>query len=705
MSQSVEEFNRWLLSQLKDGDLQKKAQARLESALVKDVTDWKGSEVLPPRRKERERTRNLLENHRYEPDGYWKGQLGDWGSSQDPGRSFLEEKAGLLFEHGANFLNLLLYRKRLSKKEASEEEARFEGNFIPYVALRRLYHLAFRLVEFHYHPDPEREEPELPGNYFTYLLDSPSWEDLLALLRKKAEDLPPFRPFLYAYYGYTKDGFPRVWWDPEGELRSHHSFSKVQLHRFRVKPDRMSFFWLCPPLTLRALTLYDRLCTVLEEALELPQVVWRNLSMKRYLHSVVRGDKRWNNPKQYDLMGHVLRLCEERVRSEIYGLPGIRVESDREVLVRRLPLTVRKAVFGTLAVSEVPPLRFAEILELDEHSRYGTSLLRQVLRQTEGSEVLSLLNVLGEQETGKLWRPGRNEEDSLRRLYLLLKWKKEKKLSPRFAKELQGLIHPGRWKDIPDFLLAWRNAACFQESFGAREGKRRPYSRAALFPELFEGLTPQEGDRVTDLFGEGKWAHALCFLFTCWTRPKKKNLRLSRQAIFQSRKELDRTVALVDDFTGETTASSEEGDSSDLFGEGEDFQEKPGRAEAGSLGEGALSEEERWEAQEEREEREEFPPHPPSPKPEAQIEKKGQEGNKQRLCFLQQLKDGRMHLHRPDELAAFERAEGVDPKLLIQEMNEEYFPRIGDRIFYWEEGHWNLEAEDLDWLLEENEEG
>ena len=638
-----QDFSKWLLSQIKDPVLVDRMRARMaEKDLAEtrktvpseedilEVSGIAGSDIRASgmregvRLQEREsRKVQIRRGHEYQPDGFWLNRLysgppseeararwifQDMGPEPDPwtesNRSEDEERearmaweggeamrtwAEGLYEHLANFANGLAFAwSPRYAGQSGEEEARFQGVFLSSALLRRLATYARDRVEAHFSPDRD-EDPSLslPKDLRSLqgAFGRQGVEDLVLLADALVEEIPPAGPREYLAMGYTETGIRKTWWDPEGRIQARGNYSPLQIRRFNHEPLKKTFVWTAPPLAERILALYDRVCDVLQEALEDDSIRWRSLAMKTYLYSSVTG-KKVDNPNNYTLLSNIFRLSEDRVRALIPGLPALATGEDERNLEKRLPLTVRKAVLATIETYQVPPLSGEEMAGMIHLSRYGVKMA-EVWGQ-EGEDPLArkreIINKLSPEDAFTLlqrWSTDDLDLESLRLILMAVKRKGEgKEPSPAQARKRARLMDSS-WEGT---YLKMVRTLSRGGLFSSKEGDPpRPSDLQALYDRLMEGpdlvqeLAPEEKVRRADLVRQGAWADLLMAILSGFRTPKARTLTLNRSAIRASREKLADTV----DFLGRFLDEEDEEDQ-DVEGppEGEDLSEAEEATEA-----------------------------------------------------------------------------------------------------------------------------
>lgn len=617
------DFSKWLLSQIKDPDLVDRMKTRMaEKDLAEtrktvpseediiEVSGVAGSDIRASgmkegaRLQEREaRKRQIRRGHEYQPDGFWLNRLysgppmdeararwifQDMGPEPDPwtesNRSEDEERevrmareggeamrtwAEGLYEHLANFANGLAFAwSPRYAGQSGEEEARFQGVFLSSALLRRLANYARDRVEAHFSPDRD-EDPSLslPKDLRSLqgVFGRQGVEDLVLLADALVEEIPPAGPREYLAMGYTETGIRKTWWDPEGRIQAQGNYSPLQIRRFDHEPLKKTFVWTAPPLAERILALYDRVCDVLQEALEDDSIRWRSLAMKTYLYSSVTG-KKVDNPNNYTLLSNIFRLSEDRVRALIPGLPALAIGEDERNLERRLPLTVRKAVLATIETYQLPPLSGEEMAGMIHLSRYGVKMA-EVWGQ-EGEDPLArkrkIINKLSPEDAFTLLRRWSTDDvdlESLRLILMAVKREGEgKEPSPAQARKRARLMDPS-WEET--YLKMVRTLSRADLARSKEEGPPRSTDLQALYdrlmedPELAQELVPEEKERRADLVRQGAWADLLMAILAGFRAPKARTLILKRSAIRASREKLADTVDFLGRFLDEEDEDAE----------------------------------------------------------------------------------------------------------------------------------------------------
>lgn len=676
---SYKDFNQWLLSQLKDPDLHERAKRRMENSIVWDVSGIDGPEITRDtdrRIGEEERARVLIAEHCYEPDGYWLNRLTQQRSATVfHGVGQVDRETNSLFEHLANFSNMLVYRKNSRSRRGTEEEARFEGVQLTPVVLQRLYYYSRETVINHYDPDREEEKESIYFPYLQRALGRRQSADLLLLTEELCRRLPEIDSSGYLYFGYTARGEKRLWWDPEGDLRRRHSYSEKQLRRLQVEPARLTFVWELEPMKLRILDMFDYLCDRLEEELR-RDVPWRNLAMKRYVSGVVCGDRQPANPKRYDLMSTVLRQCEIKVRASVEGFPRLTEGEDVEILRRRLPGPVREVLESEIRGYRPPDLDLGELAVLCNQTRYGTKIAGAWLadRRQRPEDLLHFLDQLDEPLAGRILMDiAQDYEDSIKRLDAFLQWRKSGKRSKLQKYDQSRLFHPSQ---VP-VIDRWIQFATLPE-------KEEELCRLIRTDQESGGTTAFSPDRKSASTRDG-WASCLAEALDLLTQRRMKKIRLDLHKIEASRVNLQKTVDLVDNMLSEEDLPEplqpvSASDSPDAEDRGE-----------GTSGGGIVLSFDADEGQAE----------------EAEAVQGGLDGGGPfkigKKLFQALAADGADWIVGEETLAGLAAEGRTTPSVLVAQINEACFDEIGADLLLWEGGGVTVDPYDRDWLLEQIE--
>ncbi len=696
---SYDEFNKWLLSQLKDPELLERAKQRMKKSVVWDVSDVEGStiaeeedvispspvsgQVTPKNREEgnkrqtpEESANFYIEKRTYEPDGFWLEKLfPNRNNHFNEEESLINTGTKLVYEHMASFANMLAYHKRNPWKLIGEEEAQFEGVFLSPVLLQRLYYYSRDLVLTHYNPDEVGSTSSSYLHYFNHAFGQVRTNALVNLGNRLLETLPEIDAQTYEYFGYTALGEKRVWWDREGTIRRQHPVTEKQMNRFQVEPLRMTFIWAIEPLKIRILAMYDRVCDYLEELIQQGDENWRNLTMKRYITSVVSGDRHHNNPKRYDLMGILLRRCEIKVRDAIEGFPQLSVSDDEEELQRRLPQVVREPLKAMMENYVVPDLNVDDLALICNETRYGVKVANAWLdeRKVSDRELLSLLDQLDEKTANRILVHQSNRlSDNLQRLNIFLQWRKNHKLVKIQKYDVSKLFNDSQNSRLED----WIQTEPFPE--GLSEFRTKFLKEEEVKRSLF-----RKENIGKKLFANGLWASYVALILQALQEPRFRKVKLDFDKVNASRVSLAKTVQLVDDFMKkyEDETGEEEKQKESLLASEQSETELPVAAEeVETVGE-IVQEEEEVEVSESDEEATE------------------NLWTSEERALLLALLESEGGVSRAD-LATFAKEAGLPETVFIGQINNKAFDDIGAELLFFEDGHLIVDDWDRDWLRE-----
>lgn len=568
---SYDEFNEWLLSQLKDPDLLQRAKKRMKKSVVWDVSDVEGSVISkedeeasfshgqkkdeskdekgnelrktnhqPGSKAQEESVEAYIKNRTYEPDGFWLEKLFSSRASRLSKETLLNHSTNHIYEHLANFANMLAHHKRNPWQRIGEEEARFDGVFLSPVLMQRIYYYGRDLVLSHYNPEEVETGTSSYLHYFDHAFGRKRAGILIDLGKQLVQSLPEIDAATYEYFGYTSRGEKRVWWDMDGSIRRKYPMTEKQVNRYQVEPLRTTFIWDLEPMKIRILAMFNEVCDYLEVLIAQGEENWRNLAMKRYILSVVSGDKNHNNPKRYDLMGILLRRCEMVVRDSVEGFPQLTASDDEEELRRRLPQPIRDPLKAFLETYKVPKLEVDELAIVCNETRYGVKVANAWLddRTFDEKEVLRLLDQLDEKTANRiLVHQGHRLSDNLQRLNVFLQWRKNKKLIKIQKHDVDKLFNQSQYSRLEE----WIQTEAFPEGLSAFRDK-------FLQEEEVRRTLLNRENLGKKLYHEDLWASYVSLILQALQKPRFRKVKLDFDKVNASRVSLAKTVELVDDF-------------------------------------------------------------------------------------------------------------------------------------------------------------
>lgn len=522
------DFSTWILAQLHDPKLREKAKERMEkSSLLLSSSEKsvlapppagfssaaKSSPVHSPSKSSSSVKRRFIQVAKPHEEGFWKTQLLQCAPYRAPfpATAQLQRQVDDLFEQTAE----QAYALRLARTDYDNESEAPPADKLPSYLLAKLHTLAEGLVCDHYRG--RRTNGHFDDAYLSFALGPEGKNALEAFLSQAISQLPEADEETLRYFGFDSKGRPILWWDPDGILRDHHEVDEKTIRRLQEQPAQLSKMWTLPPLVMRVVFLYDAIMDVLEEAGKKQEVRWNNRMMRDYLFDTACG-RETINPYYYTILTSFLRLAETRVRVEIAGIAPIQTERDRREVSRRLPKSIEDEVMEALEKTPLPPITEEDIRMLPMGDRLAARIRPKWLFLLPDDEKrLAAFDAMCEKEVvSVLNRREFREQQSptLMRLqrFLALRRKKQEEIT-------QSAIH-----EVVD--SSWEE-----------ELRRTLRDVSPNNPHWISELAKQLDD---------------------WQNPKVRSLRLNRTRIREAKKELAKTVAMVDRLL--TTETKEEVD-------------------------------------------------------------------------------------------------------------------------------------------------
>lgn len=507
-----EDFSTWILAQLQDPKLKEKAKARMANAPKMSTSPLKVPSKRSPAEEQPSPPRfiHVAKPHK---DGFWKEQLLREVPYQAAfsGSEQLKRQVDILFERAAE----QAYALRLERLDRHHRSDALPSEKLPSYLLSKLRVLTEHIVCAHYRGREEKGYSD--DAYLSFALGAEGKATLESFLRREAETLPPADEETLRYFGFDQKGRPILWWDPNGIIQDHYEVQTKTIHRLQERQAPLSTLWTIPPLVRRVVFLYDAAMDVLEEAARKQTVRWNNRMMREYLYDTACG-RETINPYAYTILRNLLRLAEARVRIEIAGISPIQTARDRREVARRLPKGVEEEVVKAIETTPLPPITEEDFFLLPaEEKRANRMRQKWLFLLPEEEKRLTVLDTMNEKEVCAILGRRDNGEE----------------LSPAFMR-LQRFFALRRKPN------AARTSSAMQELVDS--------SHEEDLRQVLHSLSPEKPHWVSELSKQ----------LTAWQNPKARTLRLNRRRIREAKKELTRTVAMVDHLL--TTGKKEEVD-------------------------------------------------------------------------------------------------------------------------------------------------
>ena len=277
----------------------------------------------------------------------------------------------------------------------------------------------------------------------------------MAFGNKLTKNLPLADDEIRQAFGLTPNGFRITWWDKDGRLRGDNKLTPREEMILNTTQPRSTKLYNTPEAREVIFSYYflslDRLKYHLENT-----DGWK-VRIRQYLNQVLNNERSnyVNNPQQFKVLGHILKLCEQSFRESVPYIKPLDTKKEIASLKRSIP----KEAADDL-------LKFIKDLESD--AELTEDLKIKVLHdnsiawkyELEGIEKLSMdrvvdiLNRYQEDESygsvcKDIFQRHTNEKAQLLALYQY--HISSGKIDERSEKKLQNLIHEGhlnRYKEI-----------------------------------------------------------------------------------------------------------------------------------------------------------------------------------------------------------------------------------------------------------------
>ncbi len=204
-------------------------------------------------------------------------------------------------------------------------------------------------------------------NSFSYqLLERSTGIQLVTSTRayalKLCEELPPANNDIKRAFGLTPSGFPIVWWDTDGLLRKYYKLSESQQRLLNITPPRSTRIFEIPAVRVLIYRHYLRVLDVLNKQRSTSDG-WK-VRISKYLDAVFGGTSRYvNDPYQFMLLNHILKLCEEAIREKLPYVRQLAVDKELDLIRRAIPRDAANAVIAAAQDVQEPISLSSETME------------------------------------------------------------------------------------------------------------------------------------------------------------------------------------------------------------------------------------------------------------------------------------------------------------------------------------------------------
>lgn len=170
-------------------------------------------------------------------------------------------------------------------------------------------------------------------------------------LRELVQECPFPDEATRKYLRLNENGYPIVWWDSNGWLRDNELYTLPQQQLLNMTMPRNTKVWENVEVRKKTIDLYLK---VFEYILEHQEEYKFNKTNQKVLDRFTNLDTRYlNRRKKKDISYSLMKLCENRIRSQIPSFNTIKEEEEKEIVRRFMPKDLLPKIYEIIEESEI----------------------------------------------------------------------------------------------------------------------------------------------------------------------------------------------------------------------------------------------------------------------------------------------------------------------------------------------------------------
>lgn len=418
----------------------------------------------------------------------------------------VKEETLNLYEKLCNFIDEQL---RNNKGSLNKEVRRIgaEGGYYNNI-LYTIYCISEGHVTKAYSGGYNYYDPEYSYNLLEGHLGKDLKEKVFIKAQEFEKNISSPKEYTQIYFNLTKNGWPRKWWDKDGELRANREFSNKELNILNATPVRNTIVWDIPSVNKQIIILYLEIWQIISNGLD-SNLKWKKKN-KNTLQNIIDGKYMYfADYENGKILSSLIKISENTIREIMPNTQILNTSNEQDNIKKYLPKEIVDDINNKLIrfKEDANDKDLKEILEdmIKKNPDDWKLKVEEILMCEADKGINILINYNKDEDFIKIAKDIIKKTDDENLLLLCLYGiEMEEKLSQKNAKLLKDIIHPSNISIYENIL------------------KSKEVPSLELFTKLVE-----------------------------LKNPIRKKVELDMDKVEASKKELNETVEIVKEYIGD----------------------------------------------------------------------------------------------------------------------------------------------------------
>lgn len=271
-------------------------------------------------------------------------------------------------------------------------------------------------------------------------------EKVLTKAQELEKDISAPKEDTQIYFNLTKNGYPRKWWDDDGELRANREFSNKELNILNATPRRTTVVWDIYSAKKKIITLYLEIWKIICDGLE-KDLKWKKKN-KKTLENIIDGKYMYfSDYENGKILSSLIKVSENAMRDIMPNTQVLNISNEQDNIEKYLPKEIIDAINNKLIEFKegINDEDLKEILkDMIKKSPNDWKLkVEEILIYGTDKGINILIDYNKDKDFIKVAKDIIKKTDDENLLILCLYGiELEERLSQKNAKILEGIIHP-----------------------------------------------------------------------------------------------------------------------------------------------------------------------------------------------------------------------------------------------------------------------
>ena len=418
----------------------------------------------------------------------------------------VKEETLNLYEKLCNFIDEQL---RNNKGSLNKEVRRIgaEGGYYNNI-LYTIYCISEGHVTKAYSGGYNYYDPEYSYNLLEGHLGKDLKEKVFIKAQEFEKNISSPKEYTQIYFNLTKNGWPRKWWDKDGELRANREFSNKELNILNATPVRNTIVWDIPSVNKQIIILYLEIWQIISNGLD-SNLKWKKKN-KNTLQNIIDGKYMYfADYENGKILSSLIKISENTIREIMPNTQILNTSNEQDNIKKYLPKEIVDDINNKLIrfKEDANDKDLKEILEdmIKKNPDDWKLKVEEILMCEADKGINILINYNKDEDFIKIAKDIIKKTDDENLLLLCLYGiEMEEKLSQKNAKLLKDIFHPSNISIYENIL------------------KSKEVPSLELFTKLVE-----------------------------LKNPIRKKVELDMDKVEASKKELNETVEIVKEYIGD----------------------------------------------------------------------------------------------------------------------------------------------------------